>query len=129
MTVNDLYALSASFLSESTTSIGLTDYVLGWTNLLLAESLPYENSIRGWAADATKPVLLVAPTLTALTDIIPYSDTIVRVALPYGLASYFFQDDDNDYRTSMYRNQYINALNDAKKAIVADIEDVYGGDE
>ena len=125
MNIQECYTLSLSFLSEIVVdqSKELEGFIVPWVNLLLAEALPYENSIRHAQREEE---LASAPQLTSMTDEIPYHDAIVRVALPYGLASYLFQDDENDYRSQVYRNQYIAALQDAMQLQEEDIVDVYG---
>lgn len=127
MTANDVYTIALSFLSENTMETNdVQQFTLGWLNLLLQEALPYENVFRhvnGMEA------LEKAPQLSAFTDEIPYNDNITRIALPYGLASYYFIDDDNDYRAQDFRGRYINALSETCPYAQSDIEDVYSSDE
>lgn len=47
MTANDVYTIALSFLSENTMETNdVQQFTLGWLNLLLQESLPYENAYR-----------------------------------------------------------------------------------
>ena len=55
-------------------------------------------------------------------------EVILRTALPYGLASEFWRDDDNDYRTQDFRAKYISALGELQQATPEPIADVYGPD-
>ncbi len=126
-TVNDIYAVALSYIGEtSTTMPDLNGFVLGWINQLLQEALPYENSVRERNEDT---LLTTAPTLTSLTDTVSYCDDITRIALPYGLAVYIYQDDDDKQFSIMYRQKFINALKDAEKYNAEDIEDEYDVDE
>ena len=90
-----------------------------------AESLPYENSIR--RAEGGEE-LKTAPVISAMEDELPMSDAICSVALPFGVAAYFYQDDGESYNSSMYRERFVNALYEAKKVFFTDIKDVYGGE-
>lgn len=126
MTVEELYALALSFLSEvpREQSTELNGFVLPWVNILLQEALPYENSILVYE---DKVELAEAPVVQNMSDRLSYHDSIVRSAFPYGLASWLFQDDENDYRTEKYRNMYIAALNEAAKMTEEAVVDGYGG--
>ena len=123
-TVNDVYNVALSFVSETQATMPeLKPFVVGWVNLMLQEALPYENSIRKYNKQEE---LQTAPLISDFNDEIPYSDAIVRIAFPYGLASYVWEDDENMYLMQVYRNQYISALDDAKKLIPEEIKDCYG---
>ena len=128
MTGNDIFATAAAYLSQSVEdSEDLAPFVPLWLNVLLAECLPYENMLR--TQQGMEP-LAEAPRLTqdAMDADIPYREVILRTALPYGLASEFWRDDDNDYRTQDFRAKYISALADLQKATPEPIADVYGPD-
>jgi hypothetical protein len=123
MTANDVYTIALSFLSENTMETNdVQQFTLGWLNLLLQESLPYENAYR--QVNKMQP-LNKAPQLAAFNEEIPYNDNITRIALPYGLASYYFIDDDNDYRAQDFRGRYINALAECVPYEQSGICDVY----
>ena len=92
-------------------------------NSLIAESLVYENSVRKSRGDAE---LDKTPLISSLEDDIPYCDEICLIALPFGLASYFYQDEGDGYKAQDYRARFVDALNEASKAVVTDTEDVYG---
>lgn len=126
MNVEELFTLALSFLSEKPQQNDLRSFIIPWVNLLLTEALPYENSVR--LKLGRQPKLESAPILSDWQEEIPYCDDICRIAFPYGLASFIFQDDDNEYRTERYRNLYIAALQDAMKIQEEPIADLYGGD-
>ena len=90
-----------------------------------AESLPYENSIR--RAEGREEIK-TAPVISDMEDELPMSDEICSVALPFGVAAYFYQDDGENYNSSIYRERFINALYEAKKCFFTDIDDIYGGE-
>ncbi|MGI6150779.1 MAG: hypothetical protein ACOYIR_02345 [Christensenellales bacterium] len=126
MTAKDIYALACSFLYEKPGQDAAGQgFYLGFLNLLLAESLPIENSIRLQKGLSPLPA---APVLSAETDVVHYDDAIARIALPYGLASWFFQDIADNVQAENYRAKYIGALRDAAKARFVPIEDAYGGE-
>ena len=125
MTGKELFALSAGYLSQSAAdSEDLAEFAPGWLNVLLAEALPTENQLRGAAG---LPPLEKAPVFTPATmdEPIPYSDVLVEVALPYGLASDMMRDDDNDYRCQDFRQKYVLALSEAVRALPEPVRDVY----
>ncbi len=95
-------------------------------NVLTEECLRYENSVRESKGEEK---LLRAPKITDAESDIPYCDELCNVALPYGLASFFYQDDGEGANAVMYRNRYISALDELAKINFCDIENVYGGDD
>lgn len=93
---------------------------------LLAECLPYENSVR---ESEGKTRLMSAPVVTEMTDEVDMCDAICAIALPYGVAAYFFRDDGENYDALMYRERFVSALHEASRCCFRNIEDVYGGEE
>ncbi len=93
---------------------------------LLAECLPYENSCR---AVSGKEELKSAPVISDMDEDVDFCEEIVSVALPYGVAAYFSEDDGNGYNAQMYRERFVDALNSVAKCRVIEISDVYGGEE
>lgn len=93
---------------------------------LLAECLPYENSHR---AASGKEKLNAAPVISDINEEVDFCEAITSVALPYGVAAYFSEDDGEGYNAQMYRERFINALYEAAKCNFTQIEDVYGGEE
>ena len=123
--VPEICAAASAFLYETpgqdAESYGFSAAFL---NVLLAEALPAENSIR--RAEGREP-LAEAPVLKGLDEEVPYSGAIVRIALPYGLASWYFQQELDNFQAENYRARYIAALEDAKRCCEESIEEVYGG--
>lgn len=123
MTGTQIHTLALSYLTETPSESSVSEeMILGWINVLIGESLPYENSVREFEERAP---LTLPPYLSALSDQVDYCDGIARLAIPYGLASFLFSDDDNEFRAQDFRGRYLSALNDAKKLIVGEIVDVY----
>lgn len=126
-TVQDVFDRACAFLFENLgEDTDFRNNVLPLMNVLAAEALPYENSIRYSNGEAE---LKTAPVFRSENDEIPYSDDICAIALPYGLASFFYQDEADSYRAHDYRGRFINALQEAAKCKEEDITDVYGGGE
>lgn len=90
-----------------------------------AECLPCENSIR---KSEGREALPESPTISDMEQALPFADELCAVAIPYGIASYFSQDDGEEGRAQMYRERFYVALVNAKKCFFEDITDVYGGD-
>lgn len=100
---------------------GFTDIL----NALICEALPYENSVR---ESRGKQLLITAPEVSDINDEVDMCGDICSIALPYGVAAYFSQDDGESYNAAMYRERFINALTEAAKCNFRDIEDIYGGE-
>ena len=58
-------------------------------------------------------------------EVIPYDERIVRLALPYGVASCYFQDEGDTYLMERYRNLYIEALEALSRAVVTEMDLAY----
>ena len=93
-------------------------------NLLLQEALPYENAARQAAGEEILPA---AAQVDGLGDDVPYCDALCALALPYGVAAYYFQDETDDYKAQDFRARYLAALRDAAPCIAAPVGDCYGG--
>lgn len=114
MTVRDVYAIAAAFIGDREDDDNdERDFAPIYMKVLLQEALPAENSIRKANGSAE---LTIAPT-PGIDDTIPYSDKIVRGALPYGLAWQYHQDAGNLGLASQYRNMFIEGVENAKKTI------------
>lgn len=124
MTATEVFALAAGYLTQSVEdSEDLAPFVPGWLNVLLAECLPTENQLRRFEGQDELPA---APRVTAETmgAPLPYHEDILRTALPYGLASDFYRDDDN-YYCQDFRARYIAALGDVLRTRGEAVRDVY----
>lgn len=129
MTGQEVYEIALSFVFER--KGGDADYLYHFPSFLnscMQEALPYENLIR---RKSDKAAISVAPMITSedMERELVFSEALCRVALPYGVASFYCQDDGDNYRAQDYRNRFIIALEEAAYgggAVDGDIEDVYG---
>ncbi len=127
MKAYDIYKTAASLLFEKAgEDKAFSEMFPRILNVVLAEAYPYENSVR---RSLGQKILEKIPTAEGLDDNVDMCDMICRSALPYGVASFFCQDDGDTYLALMYRERFIDALYDAARCNVCDIEDVYGGAE
>ena len=115
-TVEDVFIMAEALTGDS----GKTDDTdaklsVHYMNVLLQEALPAENSIR---AAHDEQELAEAPTVGDISDGIIYHDKIVRAAFPYGLAWQCHQDAGNLQLAAMYRNMFIDAVEDSKMIVV-----------
>ena len=91
-------------------------------NALLAECLIYENAEREAAGAET---LERAPVISGMDEQVNYCENITRIALPYGIASLYFQDEGDTYKMERYRNMYIEALEMHRRCVAVAMEDVW----
>lgn len=125
MTGQDVFERACAYLMETPgQDRAFSAHALTLINALIAEAIPYQNS-RNRAEG--KPEIDAA-AITALDDEIPLDLPICEVALPFGLAAYFFQDEVDAYQAEIYRTRFVEALSAARKLADTNIENVYGGD-
>ena len=125
MTGNNIFETACAFLAMSPQdNKDLEGLALIWLNSLLAEALQYENANR----QANKKELLEnAPMLASLDEEIPYCNDILRIALPYGLASYLYIEEESFAVAGEFRTRYLSALYEAAPLFEETSADVYGG--
>lgn len=122
MTVYELYKKALNVMFEKPNSKVYENYYLTHINLLLANVFDINNTIRNKNGLVS---LDVVPVMTNDNDEIPYEDIVLNEILPWGLAAQFSIDDDlNKY--SIYNTNFINACFKHERAIVAEVDDVYG---
>ncbi len=123
MTVREVYERGISHLPEvPSDNPDLQNYILNWTNEMLAETFHIENSIR----KHYEMELLTEPqVVSSLNDEIEYNWRLVYAAFPYGIAAQAFIDDDNDYRSNKFGQQYVLRCNEAIINEVENIIDCY----
>ncbi len=123
-TAQDIYKRASAILfEEAGEDKDFQTHAPELISLLLGEALSAENSIRAAYGDQE---LVKAPPVRSLEQEIPYSDEILAVAIPLGLASLFFQDEGDDYKAQDYRGRFLDALASASDGCPQEIEDVYG---
>ena len=123
MTAKEIYEIGISYIPEiPSDNPDLQRYVVGWLNTMMLETFEVENAIRTW----NKEELLVAPQIIKnINEEIVYHDSLTLGAFPYGIASYAFIDDDNDYRSNKFGQYYVRGVNAANKYIPHKIIDLY----
>ena len=113
MTAQKIYELASSFLYETDDEdADSKKFAVGFLNILLMETFPCENSIREFRG--LEP-LKEPPMISSLDEDIPYQPELTRVALPYGLASWYFQEGMDNFQAENYRSKYLAAVMDASK--------------
>lgn len=123
MTGQQIYELASSFLYEvDGEDEDSKRFAVGFINILLQECLSCENSMREFRE---KELLEEAPYITSLTEEIPYQPELTRVAFPYGVASWFFQEALDNFQAENYRSKYLAAVTEASKVNGGIAEDTY----
>lgn len=126
MTCEQLYKQALSMLPTSIAEDdSLREYVVGWVNLAMREAFHVENSIRRFEDDPERPVLKTPPSVTSMTDEIPYHTALTEYAFVYFLASLMCKDDDDNYWAQDYRGRYVVALAEAQRLMPESVIDVY----
>ena len=72
-----------------------------------------------------KETLDEAPYIKSLAEEIPYQPELTRVAFPYGVASWFFQEALDNFQAENYRSKYLSAVSEASKLNSGIAEDYY----
>ena len=125
MKAEKIYKLASAILFEKPGSDQVFQtFFPSLLNLLLQEALPYENAVR--QAEG-REILLTSAQIESLEDDVPYCDALCALALPYGMAAYYFQDETDDYKAQDFRARYLAALQDAAPCVLEEIGDCYGG--
>lgn len=123
----EIYEIALSFVFErKREDADYEEFFPTFLNTAMQEALAYENMIR---RKIGKIELSAAPKITKseMNEELDFSESLCRVALPYGVASFYCQDDGDNYRAQDYRNRFVTALSDAVGGVhMNDIEDVYG---
>ena len=124
MTAKEIYhSAVAYFFEKPGYDRDFYDNFLPLLGGLLQEALPYENSIRRAKGEGE---LAHAPVIESMEEEIGYDEGLCRVALPFGIASYFYQDEVDNFKAQDFRGRYINALQEAARWSEEPVEDVYG---
>ena len=127
MTAEKVYEIALSFVFErKRQDADYLEFFPNFLNSVMQEALAYENMIR---RKSGKIALAIAPAITEaeMENELDYSESLCRVALPYGVAAFYCQDDGDNYRAADYRSRFITALTEAVGSVaIGDIEDVYG---
>lgn len=127
LTAMEIFTTACSYISQTVEdSEDIIGFAPAWLNVLLAECLETENTLRRMDGQAE---LEEAPRVSGETMSmeIPYHDALTRIALPYGLASDVYRDADDNYRVKKFRDLYIAALEEAVRGEGETVVDAYAG--
>lgn len=126
MTGEEIYEIALSFVFErKREDKDYLEFFPLFLNTVMQEAFPYDNMIR---RKSGKIARALAPRITAeqMNEEIDFAEELCRVALPYGVAAFYCQDDGDNYRAADYRQRFITALSEAVNGgYVHDIEDAY----
>ena len=87
-----------------------------YINMVLAETFDVNNRMREYAG---KEPLESIPEIASLDDTIQYEDKLVKLALPYGLASKLYFDEDDNPRLTMFLQEYADRVNQCDRWVVS----------
>lgn len=93
-----------------------------WCNILIAETLEYENVYRKAKGLAE---LSDVPVLEKESEEIPYNERLVRGAFPYGMARWIFRENEDIAASHEYYALYVNAAKEATPVFMGEVEDEY----
>nr|WP_302958520.1 hypothetical protein [Ruthenibacterium lactatiformans] len=125
LTAMEIFTTACSYISQTVEdSEDIIGFAPAWLNVLLAECLETENTLRRMDGQAE---FEEAPRVSGETMSmeIPYHEALTRIALPYGLASDVYRDADDNYRVKKFRDLYIAALEEAVRGEGETVVDVY----
>lgn len=125
MTVKELYEHAKALMFEKKTSKDYDGYYKPWINTLLSENFDFNNALRRAKG---KELLTERPYISLDTDVIPYEPEMCYEILPYGLAKFFFVDDDLS-KMNIFDTEYINAKMRYSPGYEVSIVDVYAQGE
>lgn len=126
MTANDVFELGLSWISEK---VGEDQDNTWFTPLalttILRECLDVENAYR--ISKGIEP-LESAPVMTAadMGEPFPYlNEKLVKIAIPYALASKYFRDNNDQYHEQFFFQLYAQVLVEGGPVVYDTIKDVY----
>lgn len=125
MRVLDVFTAACAILSQTVEdSEELAVLTPAWLGVLMRECLPNENMLR---RQEGKEELTALPLVASGTDTapLPFHEEIAGTAMVYGLAAFFFLDDENTYMHNYYRSLYVQALGEMTRAEDGVVEDLY----
>lgn len=128
MTAQELFNLTVGVMGQSiSNSQTYADIYLPNLNTILADTFKLENNNRAYndvkIPNTTPTLLTTIPTITSLSDVLNYQESVIRNVLVWGLARQFALSDDDTMKTSFYAQQYADGYNNENKAIPKPIID------
>lgn len=123
MTVRECYEHAAGFLPERPEeNPEMQKFMVGWCNVLLAETFEHENLYRNAKGLFELSEL---PKVESESDEIPYNERLVRGAFPYGMARWIFRENDDIAASHEYYALYSCALREATPVLMGEVEEKY----
>lgn len=122
MKVNDLIELACAILNDSPNTADIT-YSVHQLNMLLQDCLDVENSILAYKGAEQRDE---AQRINSIDDEIEYDDSLVRAALPYGLAEFYYRAIGDARNAQDCKNNYESAKYQASKYSYVRADNYYG---
>ena len=124
MTVQQLYEAALALLSEQVARAKTYNHFkIPIINQIIAECFDVNNDIR--ENEGLEPIPLSdMPMVETESDIIPYDTRLLRIAMPYGVASLLVIDDDKS-KASVFSEEYNQRKAMLSVAVAVEIVDVY----
>lgn len=123
MTVREVFEMGLGFLPEMPEdNPELSKFAVKWCNMLLRETLHYENI---WRRLKVIEELDEAPTVSTLEDEVPYNADLVGMAFPYGMARWIFRENDDIDGSREYYTLFVTAVKEATPLVFGEIENQY----
>ena len=123
MTVKECYEHAIALVPETfEDNPDMLSFAVFWCNILLAETLPYENAYR-----RTKklPELEIVPNVLRESDEIPFNERMVKAAFPYGMARWIFRENEDISGSHECYQLYTIALTESTPLEFSEVEDFY----
>ncbi len=122
MTVNEIMKAALALCGESSPAPYISAFGVPWANTLLAENFETEQNIKRAAKKLPHEKL---PTLTSLSDEVPYSDELVNPAFIFAFASFIADIGSDRELATLFRSRYMLAAQTAAKGFEHQIIDCY----
>ena len=127
MTAQQLFDLTVGLMGITpANATSYADVIIPQMNTILTETFNLENTYRQ-ANDIA--VLTVIPTVTALTDVLTYQDSVLRNAVCYGIAQLLSVSDGEFAMANFFSDKYESGKRLAKRIVQTEIKDYYSGEE
>ncbi|MBQ4160534.1 MAG: hypothetical protein IJD83_06335 [Clostridia bacterium] len=124
MTVQELYEAALALLSEQVQRAkSYNIFKIPIVNQIIAECFDINNGIR--ASEGLTPYTLAEmPMMKKEEDVIPYDIRLLRICMPYGVASLLVIDDDKS-KASVFSEEYNQRKAKLSFAVPEEVVDVY----
>lgn len=123
MTVKECYERAVAMIPEiPEDNFDMQKHMVTWCNVLLADTINAENIFRR----VNKIQELDSPAkVKEQEDEIPYNESLVAKAFPYGMARWVFRENDDISGSHEYYALYVNAITEATPLEIIEVTDLY----